>query len=1270
VIGEPKLRFYAGALLETPKGLPLGTVCVLDVEPRPNGLTSKQAETLAALSRAVMSQLELRCANKVFAASERKFRILTDTMPQMVWSTLPDGSHDYYNERWYEFTGVTKGSTDGVGWKDMFHAEDQDGAAKAWEHSLATGEPYEMKYRLRHHSGDYRWTLGRAMPIRNAAGVIERWFGTCTDIHEAEVTEAALTESEARYRALVEATAMIVWRAGPDGAILDGWGWDLLTGQSPDQYRGDGWLDAVHSEDREEVVAIWGSLLAAQKAAAFEYRVRMSNGSYRWVRANAVPMMCSGGNIREWLGTVCDIHESKNSETVLRASEERYRALVKASATVGWRASPDGAIIEIAGWGDDADQNGDGMVGHQWLDAVHPDDREAVASAWQGALASECNIHNEYRISVHGEYLWVRANAVALRSSDGTIREWVGTITNINDEKTALQDLEKSEERYKALVEASATTVWRADAKGVEIATSASASDFVPADNDWRSTVHTDDLALSEAAWQQALATSSPLDVVERKLTKTGGYRWTHVRAQPLKNPDGTVREWVGAVTDIHDRIMSDKALRDSEERYRLVACATTDAIWDWDLTADTISWGASAAALLRYEPQDIGASADWWLGKIHPLDRDRIERCVRKRIAAADRRWSGEYRFQRGDGSYADVLDRGYLIRDENDRPIRMVGALQDISERQKAQKVVRESEERLRLALRAGRMVAWEKDLKTGFVSRSDNSLELLGIKSGTTSGFANRVHPEDRDKIVHFVEGSLREEALTVELRYRAPGDRQIWLGMRAEKPSPDRVIGITFDITDRKAAEEEIWRIANHDPLTGLPNRTLFQKRLEEALAKAENDGTSVSLLMIDLDDFKDVNDSLGHDAGDALLKETAVRLKAMLRDCDLVARVGGDEFAMILVAPLTLESTSRFADLVVKDLRKVFTYKGRILTTKASIGLAAFPDHHRDPAELMKDADIALYRAKAEGRNRAAVYTAAAREVTEARIHIIREVRAGLEANQFVPYYQPKVCLMTGKIVGFEALARWRHPVEGLRTPGYFGAAFADAEIAVALGEVIIRQVVSDIQSWMEQGLEFGNVAVNFSSTEFSDPLLAQHVLGILDEVGVSTNRLEVEVTETVLLGRSGETVLATLSRFHENGVRIALDDFGTGFASLSHLKQFPVDHIKIDQSFVRDLVTSRGDAAIVAAVIGLGENLGMQVTAEGVETQDQVERLRELGCDFAQGYLFAKPTAASRVPWLISSWPRIATNFGDASSAPSFAPSLSKSWPSPSCTSI
>lgn len=558
-------------------------------------------------------------------------------------------------------------------------------------------------------------------------------------------------------------------------------------------------------------------------------------------------------------------------------------------------------------------------------------------------------------------------------------------------------------------------------------------------------------------------------------------------------------------------------------------------------------------------------------------------------------------------------------------------VGTQSDVTERQRL-------EERLRLALRAGRMVAWEQDLDTNYITRSQNSMELLGIGSGPISEFLERLHPDDREVRERFMRDIEASGAGTIEFRFLLPGGGAMWFGSRAEKAGPRRIVGISFDISDRKAAEEKIWRAANHDHLTGLPNRTFFQTRFEQALARARQNGTSVSLMLIDLDDFKDVNDTLGHDAGDAFLKEIAARLSAMMRECDVVARLGGDEFAVLVVEPLELEHAARFAEFLIETLREPFSYAGRTIVSRASVGVAAFPNHSADPGELMKAADIALYRAKARGRNRVVKYSGAMRMEIEERVSLAAEISDAVGKDRIVAFYQPKISLSTGRIVGFEALARWLHPTKGVLTPQVFGSMFTDYDIAAAIGGRLLSKVARDMRQWLDSGLDPGRVAVNLSSAEFSNPGIATEVLRVLGEWSIPTGSFEVEVTETVLLGRSADDVAAILKQFHDRGVMVALDDFGTGYASLTHLKQFPVDHVKIDQSFVKDMEQGIGDEAIIAAVIGLARGLNLQVTAEGVETLGQAARLRELGCHNAQGYLIAKPMAGSEVAEFISAF--------------------------------
>lgn len=456
---------------------------------------------------------------------------------------------------------------------------------------------------------------------------------------------------------------------------------------------------------------------------------------------------------------------------------------------------------------------------------------------------------------------------------------------------------------------------------------------------------------------------------------------------------------------------------------------------------------------------------------------------------------------------------------------------------------------------------------------------------------------------------------------------------------EMDGATRVISSLVDMTSRKAVEERIRLAAQRDVLTGLPNRALFQTTLDAALSKAEASGQRVGLILIDLDAFKEVNDTLGHDAGDALLKEVARRLGNIIGEHDLVARLGGDEFVIIALCEKDRHQPSRLihalSRAILEVLKPSMAVSGRVVSPRASLGLALFPEHAANPTDLFTNADLALYAAKAAGRNRATLFVPALRADIEHRVSVAREMRSALEIGGLIPYYQPKIGLATGEIIGFEALARWQHPSRGLLAPASFSTVFDDAEIGVAVGTVLARQIFADLASWIAQGYDPGRVFLNLSSAQFAQENLAENLISDLAAVGLSHDRIGVEVTETVLLGGHGDRVSAVLASLHSAGVRVALDDFGTGYASLTHLKQYPVDEIKIDRSFVRDLERDPNDAAIVTAVVQLGQSLGLNVTAEGVETEAQATFLREQGCAYAQGYLYSKPMPQSRVPWFL-----------------------------------
>ena len=666
------------------------------------------------------------------------------------------------------------------------------------------------------------------------------------------------------------------------------------------------------------------------------------------------------------------------------------------------------------------------------------------------------------------------------------------------------------------------------------------------------------------------------------------------------------------------------------EERFQALAASNACMVWRAARCGEVTEAALSGPFAARATGDVLGLA---WLDLIHPADRRRMLRsALRARRDGAP--LEEIVRLSDGESRWRWTQVRAVPLMSPDGAVGEWIGKCADVHERMLGEDARRRDAERHNLALAAGRMITWECIPEARVMERHENSLALLGVPADDFAGYLDRIHPDDRPLVDEaWAEGG----ALGVEaFRYHHPDGRLMWLSSRGleirDAEGRRRIIGVTFDITDRKQAEDRAWRAANRDGLTGLENRVAFQRSLTEAIERARAAGGRMSILLVDIDAFKDINDAAGHDAGDALLREVGARLARLAGDRMGLARLGGDEFAILLQDHAGVGESLAVADAVAGALAAPFVFRGRSLACRASVGVACFPDHAGDAQELMKSADLALVAAKEQSGGRAAVYRPALRAALEARVALVGEIRAALGAGAIEPHYQPKIDLVTGAVAGFEALARWRHPARGLITPGAFADAFDIPEIALAIGERMARAVAADLGAWIAQGLEPGTVAINLSAAEFGRADLPEALFAALDEAGVPRWRLGIEVTETVFLGKRTDAVAAILARFAKAGMRIALDDFGTGYASLTHLKQFPVDDIKIDRSFVRDLERDPGDAAIVAAVIGLGRAFGLRVVAEGVETAGQEERLRAMGCDEGQGFLFGKPMPASRVP--------------------------------------
>ncbi|MEO1766205.1 bifunctional diguanylate cyclase/phosphodiesterase [Thiobacter aerophilum] len=443
---------------------------------------------------------------------------------------------------------------------------------------------------------------------------------------------------------------------------------------------------------------------------------------------------------------------------------------------------------------------------------------------------------------------------------------------------------------------------------------------------------------------------------------------------------------------------------------------------------------------------------------------------------------------------------------------------------------------------------------------------------------------------------------------------------------------KVVAAVRDASERKRFEEELLRQATHDALTGLPNQMLFRQLLQQAMMQADRDETLLAVMFLDLDGFKTINDTLGHGAGDALLKQVAARIRGAVRAADVVARQGGDEFTLLIAGVRQIPDVTRVADKLLAVVAKPYQIEGREVNVSASIGITLYPLDDADAEHLLRNADTAMYRAKREGRNRYSYYTAEMNAEVKRRLELETGLRRALREGQFEVFYQPQVAVENGCWVGLEALVRWHHPERGLVSPDEFIPVAEDSGLIEPIGEWVLAQVCRQINEWKRRGLPSVRVAVNLSARQFAKPGLLDDVAAILSAEGMGTcaKQIELEVTESILMGDQRRSI-TLLEGLRAMGLSLSVDDFGTGYSSLSYLKRFPLTALKIDRSFIDGVVDDPSDATIAGAIIDLAHSLHLSVVAEGVETEAQWQWLRAHGCDFAQGYFFGRPMPATEI---------------------------------------
>jgi diguanylate cyclase (GGDEF)-like protein/PAS domain S-box-containing protein len=677
-----------------------------------------------------------------------------------------------------------------------------------------------------------------------------------------------------------------------------------------------------------------------------------------------------------------------------------------------------------------------------------------------------------------------------------------------------------------------------------------------------------------------------------------------------------------GSEADLEERLDQERALSEA------VLENLTGAFVLVGESGKLVRWNRQLAAAVGYPDARLAAMSP--LDFISPHDRAGAEAAMRS-VLDHGREVAVEVEIVDSEGNVRPYALTGRPVTLGNRRL--MLGLARDITLRKRAEQQMARAKERLDLALASSSLALWDWDLANDKVYFNESWSMLVGEAPRESMFRGEEVmlwaHPADREIFRAALGNTTKGVSEEFDCEYRvanAAGD-WIWVQSRGKVTQRDaagralRMTGTSTNVTKRKRAEERAEYLATRDALTGLPNRVLLHDRLEQAVVNAARHHTGFGFMFIDLDRFKTINDSLGHHVGDQLLKGVAERLSKCVRATDTVARLGGDEFAVILenLRDDDDEGAQQVAEKMIAAMASPMVIEGQPLTTSCSIGIGVYPADGRDSASLMKNADVAMYYAKEKGRNNYQFFSADMNSRAQERLSVESYLRLALKRGELVLHYQPRMTL-AGELVGVEALVRWQHPRRGLLLPGKFIDIAEDSGLIVPIGEWVLRTACAQIKLWQKRVKPGLRMSVNLAVGQLSDgERLLAAVAGAIADAGIPSLVLELELTESHLM-RDIEDKAAILQRLGDLGVGIAIDDFGTGYSSLSYLKKLPVDSIKIDSSFVRDMAADPNDEAIIRAILAMAHSLKLSAVAEGVETAAQFEALRQLGCDEYQGF--------------------------------------------------
>ncbi len=1011
----------------------------------------------------------------------------------------------------------------------------------------------------------------------------------------------------------------------------------------------DFWLQHVHPDDRQQALLAQQELFSTG-ALRHQYRFLFGSGEYHWIDDQLRLTCDSNGQPVEIIGTWTDITEQKHAQLKLEAQEWLLRKSQRVAKLGSWQLETQfNKVI----WTDETYRifgiNAESFTSHwpDFLTLLEAEDRSKL-EMW----ITQC-LHDKnpgplvFRTLLpNGHIRVIEWQGELFRQEQDQQAMLMGTVQDITDRAQIEHELRENRHKLELFIKYAPVAIAMFDKDMRYISCSRRwQEDYSLNSQDILGLSHYQVFPEIPENWKQVHQRALAGEVIrcdeDRFIRSDGSEHWERWEVRPWHIKQNVVGGIVIFSEDITDRKQAEILLAESEQRWKFAIDGSDLGLWDWNITDNTVYFSSRFKAMLGYTDAEISNQLFEWQSRVHPDDWPKVMRDVECHFAGETEFYANEHRVRCKQGHYIWIMDRGKVIEFDSDgKPLRMIGTHTDLS-------AIKQREQELSLNAQVfkhsleGIMIC---SLDQVIVSVNKAFTDITGYSAEEAIGqkpslIKSNSHDDnfyaDMWRHIHQTGGWKGE----IWNRRKNGEIYPEWLSIKTaygDDGKPSHYFAIFSDITQRKLTEEHIIRLAHYDPLTEVPNRTLFKERAQYYLKQAHRKKQSLAVLFIDLDRFKNVNDSLGHNLGDKLLIEVADRLQSTVREDDIVSRLGGDEFALLL--PETdSEGAAHVAGKIIMETAKPFLIDGHDLNITPSIGIAMYPIDGEDFESLLQSSDTAMYRAKNTGRNSFQFYTADMHSHASRVLKLENALRRALEREELSLYYQPQFDIHGQRMIGCEALLRWRHPDLGMISPADFIPIAEESGQILTIGEWVLNTAARQHKLWQQAGWNDSVMAINLSAAQFRQANFIELVERILAETQLAPGCLELELTESIMMD-DPEAAIVIIAQLHQLGIKLSIDDFGTGYSSLSYLKRFNINKLKIDQSFVRDVVHDVNSESIVIAVISLAHSLGLNTIAEGVETQEQLSFLREKGCDEIQGYLLGRPMSAEQFTAFLSGY--------------------------------